>query len=136
MQKFEEPTGDPDPWNLVSGGKWAFSGGPVTLGTVRNCFGDTTAIYKRELFERIGYFHEIFGVTHEDWQLHLRACLEGLTLLSLPLPLFWYRVAPGSVTRSTDPYDNANVVASTFREKLPRNLWQIVDFTIGGHFPG
>jgi hypothetical protein len=45
-------------------------------------------------------------------------------------------VAPGSVTRSTDPYDNANVVASTFREKLPRNLWQIVDFTIGGHFPG
>jgi glycosyltransferase involved in cell wall biosynthesis/GT2 family glycosyltransferase len=136
MQFFEDPTGDPDPWNLVTGEKWAFSGGPVALGAVRNCFGDTTAIYKRELFERIGYFHELFGVTHEDWQVHLRACMEGLMLLSLPLALFWYRATSGSVIRSTDPYDNMSVVASTFREKLPRSLWPIIDLMIGVHYPG
>jgi glycosyltransferase involved in cell wall biosynthesis len=136
MQHFEDPTGDPDPWDLVTGRRWAFSGGPVALGLLQNCFGDTTAIYKHEMFERIGYFHEIFGVTHEDWQLHLRACLEGLTLLSLPLPLFWYRVAPGSVIRSTDPYENISVIASTFREKMPPNLRQIIDFMIGVNFPG
>ena len=102
---------------------------------MENCFGDATAIYKRDVFERIGGFHEIYGLSLEDWQLHLRAVLEGLTLISLPLPLFWYRLTPGSMTRTTNYVANMRVVASSFYAKMPRNLWKIVDFLIGTNLP-
>lgn len=136
MQLFRDPTGEPDLGNLISGERWAFPGGPLALAVIQNCFGDATAIYRRELFERIGGFHEIPGVTHEDWQLHLRAYLEGLSLISLPLPLFWYRLAPDSMTRTTNYSANMRVVASSLYEKVPPHLSKIVDFMIGTNHPG
>jgi glycosyltransferase involved in cell wall biosynthesis len=134
MQFFRNPTGGPDFEELLTGERWAFPGGPVALGVIQNCFGDATAIYKHDLFERIGYFHELPGVTFEDWQLHLRACLEGFSLLSLPLPLFWYRIAPGSMIKTTNIYANLRVVASALHEKMPGSLTQLVDFMIGTNF--
>ena len=61
--------------------------------------------------------------------------MAGLALLSLPVPLFWYRLAPDNMSRTTDPYDNMSVVAATLREAMPRDLSQIVDLMIGTHFP-
>jgi O-antigen biosynthesis protein len=133
MQFFHEATAEPDPQELICGERWAYPGGPMALGVLENCFGDATAIYKRGLFEHVGCFHEIMGVTYEDWQLHLRACLEGLSLLSLPIPLFWYRVTPGSMIRSTNPYENMRVVASALHAKVPRNFAAAIDFMIGAH---
>ena len=133
MQFFHKATGEPDPRELISGERWAFPGGPIALGVIQNCFGDATAIYKRGLFEHVGCFHEIMGVTYEDWQLHLRACLEGLSLLSLPLPLFWYRVTPGSMMRSTNAYENMRTVASALHAKVPRSFAAAIDFMIGAH---
>jgi len=135
MQSFHDPAGLPDLEALINGERWAFSGGPVALAVMQNCFGDATAIYKRELFARIGYFHEIPGVTFEDWHLHLRAYLAGLSLLSLPLPLFWYRVTPGGMSRTTDLYANMRVVASSLHERVPKSLSQMVDFVIGTNYP-
>jgi GT2 family glycosyltransferase/glycosyltransferase involved in cell wall biosynthesis len=135
MQFFHDPSGEPDFQELITGQRWAFSGGPVALGVIQNCFGDATAIYKREVFERIGYFHEIPGVTLEDWQLHLRARLEGLSLLSLPLPLFWYRVTPDSMSKTTSVYANMRAVASTIQQTMPRSLSHMVDFMIGTNYP-
>jgi GT2 family glycosyltransferase len=135
MQPFHEATGEPDPQELINGERWAFPGGPIALGAFRNCFGDATAIYKRDLFEHVGCFHETKGVTHEDWQLHLRACLEGLSLLSLPLPLLWYRVAPGSMIRNTNAYENMRVVASALHSKVPRSFATAIDFMIGACGP-
>jgi len=136
MQFLRDPTGEPDFETLLNGERWAFPGGPIELGMIQNCFGDATAIYKREVFERIGGFHEIHGVALEDWQFHLRAKMEELTLLSLPLPLFWYRLTPGSMTRTTNYMANMRVVASSFHAKLPRNFSRIVDFVIGTNQPG
>jgi hypothetical protein len=87
---------------------------------------------RRELFDAFGYFHEIYGVTHEDWELHLRWALAGCKLLSLPQPpLFWYRVAPGSMSRSTSRYSNLRVVASTIRENISPPLAPILDLLVG-----
>ncbi len=133
MQFFHETTGEPKLSTLLTSERWAFSGGPVELGVIQNCFGDATAIYKRSVFERIGGFHEIHGVAYEDWQLHLRASLEGLTLLSLPLPLFWYRVTPNSISRSTSHGANMQVIAAAVQKKLPQNLARVVDLMIGTH---
>jgi glycosyltransferase involved in cell wall biosynthesis/GT2 family glycosyltransferase len=135
MQFFHHLTGTPDLQELISGERWAFSGGPAALGVIQNCFGDATAIYKRDLFERIGYFHEIPNVTLEDWQLHLRAYLEGNSLLSLPLALFWYRVTPGSMSRNTNVYKNMRVVASVLHGKVPPSLSRMVDYMMGMNFP-
>jgi glycosyltransferase involved in cell wall biosynthesis/GT2 family glycosyltransferase len=134
MQFFRNPTGGPDLEELLTGERWAFPGGPVPLAVIQNCFGDATAIYKRDLFERLGYFHELPGVTFEDWQLHLRACLEGFSLISLPLPLFWYRITPGSMIKTTNIYANLRVVASAFHKKIPPSLFQLVDFMIGTNY--
>ncbi len=136
MQFLRDPAGEPSLNSLINGERWGFPGGPIELGLIQNCFGDVTAIYKRDLFERIGGFHEIHGLALEDWQFHLRARLEGLTLLSLPLPLFWYRLTPDSMTRSTNYLANMRVVASSFYAKMPRNLSKIVDFMIGTNQPG
>jgi glycosyltransferase involved in cell wall biosynthesis/GT2 family glycosyltransferase len=134
MQMFSDPAAEPNFAELLSGERWAFPGGPAALGLVQNCFGDATAIYKRELFERTGCFHETAGVTHEDWQLHLRASLDGQVLLSLPLPLFWYRVAPDSMVRNTSPYANMRVVASAFAAKMPPAFAPMIDLMVGMHW--
>jgi O-antigen biosynthesis protein len=131
MQFFHDALNEPNPQELITGERWSFSGGPVALGLLQNCFGDATAIYKRTVFEKTGPFHEIAGVTYEDWQLHLRACLAGCQLLSLPLALFWYRVLPDSMIRSTNQYFNMRAVASVFHRQVPANLVPIIDFIIG-----
>jgi O-antigen biosynthesis protein len=131
MQFFREPHDEPDLGELFTSERWAFPGGPAALGLIQNCFGDATAIYRRELFQSVGYFHEIYGVTHEDWEMHLRWALAGCKMLSLPLPLFWYRVVPGSMSRSTIPYANMRVVVSTIRRNLPSQLAPIVDLLVG-----
>ena len=108
-----------------------FSGGPVLLGAIHNCFGDASAIYRRSVFDKIGYFHELHGVTFEDWQLHLRAVTAGLRLLSLPEPLVWYRVRQGSMLRTTRRYDNARVIASTVGEMSCSTLEPLADYLMG-----
>jgi O-antigen biosynthesis protein len=133
MQFFHDPFNQPDLSELFASERWAFPAGPVALGLIQNCFGDATAIYKRELFDALGYFHEVYGVTYEDWELHLRWALAGCKLLSLPLPLFWYRVAPGSMSRSTSRYSNMRVVASTIRRNISPQLAPILDLLVGSH---
>jgi glycosyltransferase involved in cell wall biosynthesis/GT2 family glycosyltransferase len=131
MVFFHDPLNEPDLSELFVSTRWAFPAGPAALGLIQNCFGDATAIYKRELFGTAGYFHEIHGTTYEDWELHLRWALAGCKILSLPLPLFWYRVTPGSMSRSTNGYSNMQVIASAFRQSIPPLLAPIVDLLVG-----
>jgi GT2 family glycosyltransferase len=81
----------------------------------------------------VGYFHEIYGITYEDWELHPRLALGGYKILCLPVPLFWYRVAPESMSRSTSRYSNLRVVASTIQRNIPPQLAPLVDLLVGAH---
>ena len=98
-------------------------GSDVALGLVNNCFGDANALWSREAFERLGGFTEDWGITHEDWELFCRAALEGLKLVCVPEPLFWYRI--DSVGMSRGPrkqlLENANRLRHLrpYLEKLP-----------------
>ncbi|WP_375411261.1 glycosyltransferase [uncultured Bradyrhizobium sp.] len=108
-----------------------FSGGPVLLGAIHNCFGDASGIYRKAVFDEIGYFHELHGTAFEDWQMHLRVVTAGFRLLSLPEPLVWYRVRPNSMLRTTRRYDNARVIASTVR-RLPCSMLEpLADYLMG-----
>ena len=75
-------------------------GGAVALGVFENGFGDAQALVRRDVLEQTGGFTEDFGLGHEDWELFARIALAGHEILALPEPLFWYRVAPGSMLRS------------------------------------
>lgn len=131
ISKFRDATGEPRFGMDRNDPDQFFPGGPVLLGAIHNCFGDASGIYRKSVFERVGYFHELSGVTFEDWQMHLRIVTSGLGLLSLPEPLVWYRVRPDSMLRRTNRYDNARVIAGTIRQTPPTLLESLADYLMG-----
>jgi hypothetical protein len=114
-----------------SGSDQFFSGGPVLLGAVHNCFDDASEIYRKAIFGEVGYFHKLYGVPFEDWRMHLRIVAAGYRLVSLPEPLVWYRVRPDSMLRTTRRYDNARVIVSTVDEMPCSKLGPLVDYLMG-----
>jgi GT2 family glycosyltransferase len=131
ISHFHDATGSPRFDMDRSGPDQFFSAGPILLGTVHNCFGDACGIYRKAIFDKIGYFHELHGVTFEDWQMHLRVMAAGFPLLSLPEPLVWYRVRPNSMLRTTRRYDNARVIASTVSEMPCSILGPLAEYLMG-----
>ena len=101
-------------------------GSDVALGLLNNCFGDANALWSRPSFERLGGFTEDWGITHEDWELFCRAALEGMTLILVPEPLFWYRIDAAGMSRG--PRKQVLELANRHRhlrpyvEKLPYEL--------------
>jgi len=62
----------------------------------------TVALFRREIWERIGGFRD-WGVGRdhvpEDWDFWIRGMAEGYTGISVREPLMHYRVRPGSLSR-------------------------------------
>jgi GT2 family glycosyltransferase len=131
IRHFDAAAGRPRLDVDCGGSDQFFSGGPVLLGAVHNCFGDASGIYRKAVFDEVGYFHELRGVTFEDWQMHLRIVASGFRLLSLPEPLVWYRVRADSMLRTTRRYDNARVIASTVDGIPCSKLGPLVDYLMG-----
>ena len=66
-------------------------GGALGYALSGNAISDTNALIRRELFERLGGFSEDYGLGHEDFELFLRAALQGADILVVPESLYWYR---------------------------------------------
>lgn len=131
IKHFHDETQPPDTAKHGNGTEHYFSAGPILLGSIHNCFGDCSGIYRTDIFSRVGGFHEIHGVSYEDWQMHLRIAVAGFCILSLPEPLLWYRIRKGSMLRSTQPYTNARVVASVIDSTPSSALAPLSDYLIG-----
>ena len=127
---FRDPVAEPDPGDLLGAERWGFAGGSAELGLSVNCFGDATGIYRRSVFQRVGGFHERRGVGCEDWHLHARAALAGLSIVSLPEPLFWYRRVSTGMLLSTDSHANNRVVWDAYAAALPPALRRFVDLSV------
>ncbi len=133
LQLFHDTQGEPELMSLESGRRMGFSGGPLALAAMWNCYGDATGIYKKKVFDDVGDFHEVFGVTYEDWHFYVRAASAGKTILSLPLPLFWYRVSPDSMVRTTNLYQNMRMISAAFKSQMPAHLHPLLDFLASQH---
>jgi len=131
IKHFHDETQPPDAATHGNGTEHYFSAGPILLGSIHNCFGDCSGIYRTDIFGKVGGFHEIHGVTYEDWQMHLRIAVAGFRILSLPEPLLWYRIRKGSMLRSTRPYTNARVIASVIDSTPSSALAPLSDYLIG-----
>ena len=130
MAIFRDATAGPELALLRTGERWCFTAGPSELGLSVNCFGDATGIYKRDVFDKVGYYHEWRGIGHEDWHLHARASLQGLKQVSLPVPLYWYRRVEGGMLHTTDQVDNNRIIWDLYRQALPPHLARLVDLSI------
>ena len=110
-----------------------FLGGNVTnvYGIFVNTFGDATAIYDKKALLATNGFHEKHGVTYEDWTMHVELKLNGAKSISIPEPLFWYRITETSMSRTTDVFKNFQELLKPYRNALPDSLRLLPDCLIG-----
>jgi glycosyltransferase involved in cell wall biosynthesis len=110
-------------------------GSDPALGALSNCYGDANALYSRQVLDQLGGFTEDYGITHEDWELFCRASLEGIKLICVPEPLFWYRVDQSGMFRGqrTQLHKSANLRRHIrpFLEKLPYYQAKLVQLAQG-----
>ncbi len=110
---------------------WPPLGPAVGPGLYSNLFGDANALVKREVFESLGGFKEVYGVTCEDWEFLARATLAGYDLQVVPLPLFWYRVHTNSLMNTTDAIANSLLGTGPYLNHVPIQLRSVLLMTLG-----
>ena len=118
---------------LVPKTRWLFLGPDVATGALRNNFGDTNSLWRREVFLALGGFHEDWGIGHEDWELHAKAVLKGYQLQVVPEPLAWYRLndTEATVNRKTPLHANLMANIRPYLEAVPPALRQVVRLVQG-----
>jgi GT2 family glycosyltransferase len=97
-------------------------GAGAALGPIANVFGGAAGMVRRDAWAAVGGFHEEYGRGHEDWALYARLALAGHRVVSLPEPLYRYRIRAGSMIRSTAVWENMQPVFDAYRDQLPEAL--------------
>ena len=89
-----------------------------------NVLGDVNFIIRRDIFEKLGGFHEERGVGLEDWDFLLRLVVNGFTLDVIPEVLFYYRQAhtDASVTGVVSHYASHQRLLRNVVSQMPD--WQ------------
>jgi O-antigen biosynthesis protein len=111
---------------------FTFWGGCTGLsGMLINHFGDAVGLYRKTVLEQVGGFHERYGVTFEDWQLHVKIQTAGFKILSIPEPLYWYRTSVDGMLQSTNQYDNIQRIAEVYAAQMPERFRKLPGWLIG-----
>ena len=58
------------------------------------------------------------------------APLPTLQLMSLPVPLYWYRRTAEGMLSSTDRYENNKIIWDVYKAHIGQNLQYLVDLSI------
>lgn len=91
-------------------------GGPPDIALITNPYGDANAMFRREVFDKVGYLNEERGFSASDWEFFLRADLAGLTIVTIPEPLYWYRSSPTGMNRNAEWLRNRRPIINVFRK--------------------
>ncbi len=116
--------------------RWVFLGDAVAAGAIRNWFGDTNSLVRREVFLAVGGFHEQWGVGHEDWEFFAAAVLKGYHLEVLPEALAWYRLndTERTVNRKTPQHANHLRNIRPYLDAVPAGLRNLILYAQGQAF--
>jgi glycosyltransferase involved in cell wall biosynthesis len=110
--------------------RWLYLGASLGTGALYNCFGDTNALVRREVFFELGGFTEDYGFNHEDKELFARAIFKGYRLEVVPEALYWYRQAPDGINISSDSFLNHARGLRPYVENLPPSLNHLLSFAL------
>src|SRR6266849_6417251 len=113
-----------------------FLGDALAAGAIRNWFGDTNSLVRREVFLAVGGFHEQWGVGHEDWEFFAAAVLKGYHLEVLPEALAWYRLndTERTVNRKTPQHANHLRNIRPYLDAVPAGLRNLILYAQGQAF--
>jgi glycosyltransferase involved in cell wall biosynthesis len=106
-------------------------GGALDVSMIESCFGDTMSIYRRTVFDLVGYQLEKFGYMVEDYEFFVRICLAGLKIRVIPEPLFLYRISTQGRYRSSHFYDNQMPILRAFAKAKFAGLENLYSLVIG-----
>ena len=115
---------------------WLPLGASPDVCFFENVIGDTCSIYRRTVFEKVGYFLEKFGNTAEDYEFFVRIMLRNLKTRVIPEPLFWYRVSTQGRYRSSHYYNNHLPVLDAFTKSKFKGLESFYKLALGHNIPG
>lgn len=96
-----------------------FLGGSLETGLFENLFGDANAIIKKSVFDEIGGFTEEYGIGHEDYELFVKSALKKYKVITIPEPLYYYRVNSSSMINTVNIAESAYRSLSPYEEKFP-----------------
>jgi glycosyltransferase involved in cell wall biosynthesis len=91
------------------------TGGPHVLASMRNVYGDATAIYRTEAFRAVGGYETDRGTSFEDWEAFVKLVQAGYAIDVLPMHLFCYRHREAGFSRVTRSFANHERVLRQFR---------------------
>lgn len=104
--------------------RYAPLGPCLEIAMYENVLGDVNFIIRREVFEKLGGFHEQHSMGLEDWDFLLRLVVGGFTLDVIPEVLFYYRQAhtAESITGVVSHYASHQRLLRTVTAQMPD--WQ------------
>jgi GT2 family glycosyltransferase len=112
--------------------QWLALGNAPELGFFVNVFGAYCALYRAAVFQALGGFVEVRGVTFEDYALLSRASLTGFRLEYVARPLVRYREhASTHIMGSTSPYRNRLLGLKPYLDAVPESLRPMLLFAHG-----
>jgi glycosyltransferase involved in cell wall biosynthesis len=110
---------------------WIPLGASPDVSFLESCFGDTISIYRRTVFNKVGFQLEKFGYMVEDYEFFVRIMLSGLKIRLIPEPLFWYRVSTQGRYRSSHFYDNQLPILEAFSKSKFNGLDNLYKLVLG-----
>jgi glycosyltransferase involved in cell wall biosynthesis len=110
-------------------------GSCLDVGLVMNPFGETSSIYRRSVFDQVGFQLEKRGYMTEDYEFFTRVALAGLKLRVIPEFLYWYRVSLSGRYRSSHPYDNAIQIMKAFAKHDFKGVEYLYNLYLGQNSP-
>jgi glycosyltransferase involved in cell wall biosynthesis/GT2 family glycosyltransferase len=71
--------------------RFLFLGAAASASALRNYYGDTNSLFRKDVFLGLGGFHEERRAGMEDWKIIGSAVLKGYVHEVIPEALVWYR---------------------------------------------
>jgi glycosyltransferase involved in cell wall biosynthesis len=104
------------------------TGGPHVLASLRNVYGDATAICRTEALRAIGGWETDRGTSFEDWEAFVKLVHAGYAIDVVPDHLFYYRYLQTGFSRQTDTFANHERVLRQFRQhgQAPGEVWDLL----------
>jgi GT2 family glycosyltransferase len=90
------------------------TGGPHTMASIRNVYGDANAVFRTADFRAVGGYETDRGTSCEDWESFVKLVHAGKRIGVIPDHLFYYRHRAGGFSRVTNWFANHQRVLRQF----------------------